>query len=108
NNIFFEFGSSKLENESFPELDRLIEVMRKNQNMAIEMQGHTDNVGSAEVNLRLSQSRADAVRDYLVSKGIPLGRVSSVGFGEAKPIANNETTEGQAKNRRVEFVITRK
>jgi OOP family OmpA-OmpF porin len=107
-NIFFEFASAKLEKESFFELDRLIEIMQKNPNMAIEMQGHTDNVGSAESNLRLSQNRADAVRDYIVSKGIPLNRVFSVGFGESRPISSNETTEGQAKNRRVEFVITRK
>lgn len=107
-NIFFEFGSATLAPESYPELDRLIAAMEKNKNMAIEVQGHTDNVGTDEANLRLSQSRADAVRDYLTGKGIALARVASVGFGESRPKASNATTEGQAINRRVEFVITKK
>ncbi|MBP8156060.1 MAG: OmpA family protein [Leadbetterella sp.] len=107
-NIFFKFGQATLEPESFFELDRMIAVMSQNPTMAIEVQGHTDNVGSAEANLRLSQQRADAVRDYFVLKKVSLDRVKSVGFGEAKPIASNATTEGQAKNRRVEFEIKRK
>lgn len=107
-NIFFKFGQATLEPESFFELDRMIAVMSQNPTMAIEVQGHTDNVGSAEANLRLSQQRADAVRDYFVIKKIAMDRVKSVGFGEAKPIASNATTEGQAKNRRVEFEIKRK
>ena len=76
--------------------------------MVIEVQGHTDNVGSDENKLRRSQQRADAVRDYFVKKNIPQERVQSVGYGESKPIASNATTEGQAKNRRVEFEIKRK
>lgn len=107
-NIFFKFGQATLEPESYFELDRMISVMGQNPTMVIEIQGHTDNVGSAEANLRLSQQRADAVRDYFVIKKIALDRVKSVGFGEAKPIASNTTTEGQAKNRRVEFEIKRK
>lgn len=107
-NIFFKFGQATLEPESYFELDRMISVMGQNPTMVIEIQGHTDNVGSAEANLRLSQQRADAVRDYFVIKKIALDRVKSVGFGEAKPIASNATTEGQAKNRRVEFEIKRK
>lgn len=107
-NIFFEFGKAALQPQSFFELDRMIAVMNKNPNMVIEVQGHTDNVGSDENNLRLSQQRADAVRDYFVKKNIPQERVQSVGYGESKPIASNATTEGQAKNRRVEFEIKRK
>lgn len=106
-NIFFKFASAELEEESFLELNRLADVLMKNRNMAIEVQGHTDNVGTAEVNLRLSQQRADAVRNYLTGKGVPMQRVTSVGLGETRPVASNETTEGQAKNRRVEFVITK-
>ena len=94
-NIFFKFGQATLEPESYFELDRMISVMGQNPTMVIEIQGHTDNVGSAEANLRLSQQRADAVRDYFVIKKIALDRVKSVGFGEAKPIASNTTTEGQ-------------
>ncbi|MGR3810811.1 OmpA family protein [Jiulongibacter sp. NS-SX5] len=106
-NIFFKFASAELEEESFPELNRLADALIQNRNMAIEVQGHTDNVGPAEVNLRLSQQRADAVRNYLTGKGVPLEKVTSVGLGESRPVASNETTEGQAKNRRVEFMITK-
>ena len=104
-NIFFKFGKAALEPESEPELNRMLDVLKANPNMTIEIQGHTDNVGSAEANLKLSQERADVVRDYFLAKNIPLNRVASVGFGESKPIATNATTEGQAKNRRVEFMI---
>ncbi|WP_341227520.1 OmpA family protein [uncultured Arcticibacterium sp.] len=107
-NIFFEFASANLEKESFPELDRLAGVLLANKNMAIEVQGHTDNVGSAEANLKLSQARANSVRDYLLTKNVPIEKVASVGMGMGKPIASNATTEGQAKNRRVEFIITKK
>lgn len=107
-NVFFEFAKATLEKESFLELDRMIGVMNNNTNMAIEVQGHTDNVGSDAVNMRLSQQRADAVKDYFLSKGISADRVKSTGLGESKPVASNETTEGQARNRRVEFVILRK
>ncbi len=107
-NIFFQFGKATLEEESFPELNRLIDVMKLNPNMIIEVRGHTDNVGTAEANLKLSQERANSVRDYMVSKAIDIKRVQSVGFGESKPIAPNNTTEGQAKNRRVEFIIVKK
>lgn len=107
-NVFFEFAKATLEKESFLELDRMIGVMNKNPNMAIEVQGHTDNVGSDAVNMRLSEQRADAVRNYFLEKGISADRVKSTGMGESKPIASNETTEGQAKNRRVEFIVLRK
>jgi OmpA-OmpF porin, OOP family len=107
-NIFFEFASATLEKESFIELDRLAGVLLANRNMAIEVQGHTDDVGTAEANLKLSQERANSVRDYLLTKNVPLEKVASVGLGESRPIASNATTEGQAKNRRVEFIITKK
>lgn len=107
-NVFFEFAKATLEKESFLELDRMIGLLTKNPNMAIEVQGHTDNVGSDAANMRLSQQRADAVKDYFLSKGVSPDRVKSTGFGESKPVASNETTEGQARNRRVEFVILRK
>lgn len=108
NNIFFEFGKSNLRDDSFPELNRLVDIMNSLPTLVVEIQGHTDNVGSNESNLKLSQERADAVRSYLVSKKIADARVRSVGFGETRPIAPNATPEGQAQNRRVEFVIVRK
>jgi OmpA-OmpF porin, OOP family len=107
-NLFFKFGKSEIEEESYPELDRMIEVMNEYPTMVVEIQGHTDNIGTIEANQKLSQDRADAVRKYLNSKKIGLARVSSKGFGETKPIASNDTGEGREKNRRVEFVIVKK
>ncbi len=108
NNIFFEFGKATLTDDSFPELDRIATELKERNTLVIEIQGHTDNVGSDEANLALSQARADAVRSYLLSKKIPDNQVLSTGFGESRPVASNETPVGQAQNRRVEFVIVRK
>jgi outer membrane protein OmpA-like peptidoglycan-associated protein len=105
NNIFFEYAKATLRSESFPELDRIAETLKENGNLVIEIQGHTDNVGSNESNLKLSQDRAESVRSYLLSKKLPSNRVTSIGFGETRPIASNDTEEGKAQNRRVEFVI---
>jgi OOP family OmpA-OmpF porin len=107
NNIFFEFGKATLLPDSYPELNRIIDIMTENNRMIIEIEGHTDNVGSDEVNLRISQQRADAVRSYLLSKKVPSSRVSSVGYGKSRPKVSNDTPEGQAQNRRVEFKIVR-
>jgi OOP family OmpA-OmpF porin len=107
NNIFFEYAKASLKSESFPELDRIAETMKENVNLTIEIQGHTDNVGSNESNLRLSQDRAESVRTYLLSKKLATNRVTSVGFGETRPVASNDTEEGKAQNRRVEFVIVK-
>ncbi|RFS17481.1 OmpA family protein [Emticicia sp. C21] len=108
NNIFFEYAKATLRSDSYPELDRIVDDMKGNPNLVLEIQGHTDNVGSNESNLKLSQDRAEAVRKYLVSKKIQAARVTSVGFGETKPIAPNDTEEGRALNRRVQIVIVRK
>ena len=107
NNIFFEYAKATLRSESFPELDRITETMKENINLTIEIQGHTDNVGSNESNLKLSQDRAESVRTYLLSKKLSVNRVTSVGFGETRPVASNDTEEGKAQNRRVEFVIVK-
>ncbi|UHG91603.1 OmpA family protein [Spirosoma oryzicola] len=108
NNIFFDTGKSELRPESGPELDRLVTTLNETPKMIIEVRGHTDNTGSNEINAKLSQDRADAVREYFISKGIEPDRVGSKGFGEAKPVAPNDTDEGRQKNRRVEFVIVKK
>jgi len=108
NNIFFAFGKAALSNESFPELDRISITMNDNKKLFIEIGGHTDNIGGNETNLKLSQDRADAVREYLIGKGIEPDRVASKGYGETKPVAKNETPEGQQLNRRVEFKILKK
>ena len=105
NNIFFEYAKATLRSESFPELDRIAETLKANVNLTIEIQGHTDNVGSNESNLKLSQDRAESVRTYLLSKKLPANRVTSVGFGETRPIASNDTEEGKRQNRRVSVNI---
>jgi len=104
NNIFFETNKSTLKSESFVELDSL--VMRlKGSPMVIEISGHTDNVGSEKDNLQLSEERALAVKNYLVSKSISAARIYSKGYGSSRPVTSNKTEEGRKKNRRVEFVI---
>lgn len=107
NNIFFETGKWDLLPESFNELDELVKILSDNPNMVIEINGHTDNVGNDESNLALSQKRAAAVVTYLLGKGIVNTRLDSAGFGETQPVAPNDTEEGRALNRRVEFVIVR-
>ncbi|WP_083732925.1 OmpA family protein [Spirosoma montaniterrae] len=108
NNIFFDTGKSELRPESGPELDRLVITLNDAPKMVIEVRGHTDNTGSNEINAKLSQDRADAVREYFISKGIEPDRIASKGFGETKPVATNDTDEGRQQNRRVEFVIVKK
>lgn len=108
NNIFFATAKSALNTESFPELNRIAITMEDNKTLAIELGGHTDNVGSDDLNLKLSQERADAVREYLIGKGIEPDRIKSIGYGETMPVAKNDTPEGQQQNRRVEFKILKK
>ena len=108
NNIFFDFDKSVLKKESFPELDRMLQLMNENPEMTFEIAGHTDWIGSDEYNFGLSQRRADAVLNYFLKNGINTSRLSAVGYGESRPIATNATDEGRAKNRRVELVILEK
>jgi outer membrane protein OmpA-like peptidoglycan-associated protein/Tol biopolymer transport system component len=107
-NVFFNTASYELLPESKVELQRLIDFLILNKSLSIELQGHTDNVGSEEYNQKLSDSRANEVYNYLIDKGIEKTRMTYVGFGYSKPIASNETPEGRALNRRTEFKITRK
>ena len=103
--VFFATGKAILTNRSFKELNELIEVMKFKIGMNIEIGGHTDDVGEDAANQKLSQSRADAVRNYLIKNGIGGDRVSAVGYGESKPVAYNDTPEGRQKNRRTEVRI---
>jgi OmpA-OmpF porin, OOP family len=106
NNIFFQFGKTNLQEESFPELNRLIDFLETNSSMQIEISGHTDSIGSDEVNNKLSQGRADVVKNYLTNQGkIPANRIVAKGYGKTHPVASNDTEEGQQANRRVEFLI---
>ena len=105
NNIFFDFGKASLKEESHGELNRLAKLLNENSSLNIEIGGHTDNVGSDEDNLSLSQQRTESVVNYLIEQGIAKSRLVAKGYGENVPIADNDTDEGKALNRRVEFKI---
>ncbi len=100
----FEFNSAQLKPSAYPELDKLLAEMKKYPTSRWRIKGHTDNVGSAGGNLKISQMRAQSVLNYFVSRGIPSGRFEVVGVGSREPIADNNTPLGRAKNRRVEII----
>ncbi|MCQ2203306.1 MAG: OmpA family protein [Bacteroidales bacterium] len=104
-NIFFDFNSTELKEESQVELNRLASLLKSNPSMKVEIGGHTDNVGSADFNKRLSNDRAKATVDYLVKHGITSSRISFKGYGMTMPIATNDTEEGRAQNRRIEAKV---
>ena len=106
NNVFFESNSYELKNESKTELNTLIELLTKNPTLTIEIGGHTDNSGIEKDNQDLSQNRAKSVYDFLISKGIAATRLSYKGYASTKPLSDNKTAEGKAKNRRTEFIVT--
>jgi len=107
-NIFFDFDKATLRSSSTNELERLIKLLTDVPTLKIEISGHTDNKGAAEYNLTLSENRAKAVVDYLVSKGISKDRLVAKGYGFSKPLADNDTEEGRQMNRRTEFEILSK
>jgi outer membrane protein OmpA-like peptidoglycan-associated protein/Tol biopolymer transport system component len=106
NNIFFEVNKYELRDVSKTELNTLVDLMKKNTTMKIELSGHTDNSGIESENKILSENRAKSVMEYLVTNGIEAARLSAKGYGSSKPIADNKTEEGKQKNRRTEFVVT--
>ena len=105
NNIFFAFNSAELQYESEKEINEIYEFLVKNPTLKIKINGHTDNIGSAKFNKKLSEDRAAAVLNALIDKGISSDRLTSEGFGFSKPIDTNDTEEGRENNRRVECVI---
>ncbi len=104
-NVFFETAKADLRQESITELNRLKKLLKENATLRIQLNGHTDNVGSDEDNLQLSDARAKAVHDYLISGGIDENRLEYKGFGETMPIDTNDTPEGRQNNRRTEFEV---
>jgi len=98
--IFFETGKSVLRKDSYTQLDIVVGILKDNPGLFADIEGHTDNVGSDELNMKLSDRRAAVVRDYFVSKGISADRLTSVGYGESRPIATNDNAAGRAQNRR--------
>lgn len=108
NNLYFVQSKPELLPESTPELERLLVFLRQNANVAIELQGHTDNQGDYDLNLRLSRERAEAVKTFLAASGIENKRVASRGFGSTRPVASNGSESTRKLNRRVELVIIKK
>jgi outer membrane protein OmpA-like peptidoglycan-associated protein/tetratricopeptide (TPR) repeat protein len=106
NNIFFDVNKFDLKSESEIELDKIVELLKQNPGLKIEISGHTDNVGTPADNLTLSNNRAKAVVNYLISKGIAAQRLTFKGYGETQPVADNDTEEGRSKNRRTEMKVT--
>jgi outer membrane protein OmpA-like peptidoglycan-associated protein len=105
NNLFFKGKTAELLDESYPELNRLAEFLKVNKKLVIEIAGHTDNKGNAEDNMKLSKDRAQAVADYLISKGIKAERLVVKGYGQTQPLGFNNDEEGREMNRRVEFRV---
>lgn len=104
--IEFEFGKAVIKKESSPTLDMAAAILTNHPEIEVEIQGHTDSIGTAEANLKLSQARAEAVRDYLIDiHMIEPVRLIPIGYGERAPVADNATEVGRAKNRRVDFVV---
>lgn len=107
-NIYFDFDKTTLKSQSFVELNKVVDFLKRNTSVEIEISGHTDSKGSDDYNLTLSQGRSQSVVDYIVSQGIDAYRLTAHGYGEGKPIDTNDTDEGRANNRRVEFTVVKK
>lgn len=104
-NVNFDSDQSVLKTDSYDALNQLVDLMKRQQSIKIEVAGHTDNSGLAEKNLQLSQDRAQSVKNYLVSKGILASRITVNGYGDTEPVSDNETEEGKLLNRRTEIRI---
>lgn len=103
--VNFEYNSAALTAASRRPLDEIADGMKKHPRLKVEIQGHTDSTGSPAYNLKLSQRRADSVRDYLLSQGVPEDQLQTKGYGQTQPVATNKTAEGRAKNRRVVMYV---
>lgn len=105
-NVYFITGSYKLSSKSFAALNDLVKVLNDDKDLKLSIEGHTDNVGADDSNQTLSDNRAASVKQYLVNKGIDESRLTSQGFGETQPVADNKTAAGRAKNRRVVMTVS--
>lgn len=105
--VVFEFNSARIKPESEPILMQAMGTLVDNPGIEVEIHGHTDNIGKASYNLKLSQARANSVKEWLVARGVDANRIGTKGFGFVRPIAPNDTDEGRQQNRRIEFVRVR-
>jgi OOP family OmpA-OmpF porin len=102
--VLFDVNRTEIKSEAHPMLNEAYDILKKNPDISIEVNGHTDNIGTEEYNMKLSKKRANAVMEYFVRKGIDANRFTTKGFGFTKPVVSNDTKEGRAKNRRVELI----
>ena len=105
--LIFSQGKAHIDPQSYQELDEVVEMMKDNNRIVIQLEGHTDNLGNPKANLKLSEKRVEAVKKYLVSKGISKGRVKTKAFGGKQLLTNDTSPEGRNANRRVELRILR-
>ncbi|MBL7838854.1 MAG: OmpA family protein [Cyclobacteriaceae bacterium] len=105
NNLIFEVNKNKIDSDSYPELDIVVNMMRENPSMVIQLEGHTDFVGNPEKLMKLSQDRVDAVKNYLTSKKVNKNRIKTKAFGGTQPLSRDDTPEAHRSNRRVELRI---
>jgi outer membrane protein OmpA-like peptidoglycan-associated protein len=101
--IQFETGKAVIKKVSYPILNEVAKILKEYSYYNVSIEGHTDDVGKEDFNLKLSQDRARSAMDYLISQGIDQSRMTATGFGESKPVATNKTAAGRSQNRRVEF-----
>jgi len=106
--IFFAFNKATILPQSFDMLEEVASALKEHEKIKVRIEGHTDSKGSDKYNLKLSDSRAKSVRDFLIERGVAADRMIAIGYGETKPIADNDTEQGQDQNRRVEFFIIEK
>lgn len=104
--VLFDVGKYDLKPDAQIKLARLAGIIQNYPRLHLAIEGHTDNTGSDESNVKLSQQRADAVRDFLIAQGLSAEAVSSIGMGKADPVADNSTSEGRQKNRRLEIIVS--
>lgn len=103
--VKFKTGSDDLTAESYAKLDKVVSLLKIHEDFKLKISGYTDNTGGADLNLKLSDDRAHACEKYIIGKGISASRITAKGYGEENPIGSNDTKEGRAKNRRVEFQL---
>jgi outer membrane protein OmpA-like peptidoglycan-associated protein len=104
--VLFDFAKYDLKTDAKIKLAKLGGIIQAHPGLHLAIEGHTDNIGSDEANMKLSQQRADTVRDFLLEQGLTAGTVTAVGLGKAEPVADNSTNDGRQKNRRVEIIVS--
>lgn len=104
--VLFDFGKYNLKSDAQIKLAKLAGIIQSHPGLRLAIEGYTDNIGGDEANMKLSQQRADSVREFLTQQGLSANAVTSVGLGKAEPVADNSTNEGRQKNRRVEIIVS--